>query len=809
MKHILCAIMSLLLFVACTSEEVTSSVQTGGNESVTPSITLDQNYLNFDEHSDVQTISFSSTMDWTAELINDRADGWCSISATSGTAGSREIDVTVTENTSTDDRTASVIIKSGAISKTVRISQKQRDALTVTTSTFEIESTKGKIYIEVKANIDFEYTINGSAAEWITPIQTRALKTTKLGFNIAENNTSQRREGTITIHSGDLQEVVTVYQAGSEKNILLSKKEFVVSNEGEEISIDVTSSVDVELEMPDVDWITRNVSRAVSTNTYYFTVAENATYDQREAYITFKNTEKKMTERVKVTQIQKDAIVLAQSIYNIDKDGGALDFDIQTNVEIKISISEDAQSWITQVATRGLHTETLHFDIAPYDGDASRDGTITITGGDASQTITIRQRSELVILDTPKSNEIYYLSSDYKTISPQMYNIVSNIYDQDKGYGIITFNNNITSIGTSAFSGCSSLTSITIPDGVTSIGSRAFSDCSSLTSITIPEGVTSIGDSAFWYCSSLTSITIPDGVTSIGNSAFSGCSSLTSITIPDGVTSIGDYTFYGCSKLTSITIPEGVTSIGDHAFKGCYSLTSITIPEGVTSIGISAFFGCSKLTDVYCKATTPPAMGGSVFYDNADGRKIHVPAFAVDAYRTAAGWSDYADDIVEIEANDSYQGTLPILNKKEVASKLLNEWDKGGEGVGYHDLSGRNGGTPDVEGGGNIGYTTNGEWLAYTVYVANAGTYKFTLYGSSSNASGTYGGEYQWFLNDPYVAENALGPRFKQQSGGGWGGPWMPSEPVEFELNEGFQRIILYMHNGAHNLYNFTAEWAE
>ncbi len=739
MKKIICAIMLLMLFVACSEDVTDSSVQIGGDESVTPSITLNQTSINFNDHAGTQEITFNSTMAWTAELINERADGWCSISTTGGSAGSGRINVTVTENTTPDDRTASVIIKSGTISRTVRISQKQRDALTVTASTFEVESTKGKIYIEVKANIDFEYTINGSAADWITPIQTRAMKTTTLGFNIAENNISQRREGTITIHSGDFQEVVTVYQAGSDKTILLSKKEFVISNEGDVISIDVTSNVDVEIEMPDVDWITRNVSRAVSTNTYYFTVAENTTYDQREAYITFKNAEKKITQRVKVTQIQKDAIVLAQSIYNIDKEGGALDFDIQTNVEISVSISEDAQSWITQVATRGLQNETLHFDITPYDGDASRDGTITITGGDASQTITIRQRSELVILDTPKSNEIYYLSSDYKTISPQMYNIVSNIYDQDKGYGIITFNNNITSIGDSAFSNCSSLTNITIPEGVTVIGSSAFAWCSSLISITIPEGVTVISDDTF-----------------------------------------------------------------NHS-----SLRSITIPNSVTSIGDAAFGWCTALTNVYCKATTPPDLENNVFNYNADGRKIHVPAFAVDAYRTAVGWSNYADDIVEIEANDSYQGTLPILNKKEVASKLLNEWDKGGEGVGYHDLSNRNGGTPDVEGAGNIGYTTSGEWLAYTVYVADAGTYKFTLYGSSSDASGTYGGEYQWYLDDPNVEENALGPRFKQQSGGGWGGPWMPSEPVEFELNEGFQRIILYMHNGAHNLYNFTAEWAE
>ena len=95
-----------------------------------------------------------------------------------------------------------------------------------------------------------------------------------------------------------------------------------------------------------------------------------------------------------------------------------------------------------------------------------------------------------------------------------------------------------------------------IPNSVTSIGSSAFSSCSGLTSITIPNSVTSIGSAAFYYCSGLTSITIPNSVTYIGMTAFSGCSGLTSITIPNSVTYIGENAFTYCSGLKEVHITD-------------------------------------------------------------------------------------------------------------------------------------------------------------------------------------------------------------------------------------------------------------
>ena len=204
--------------------------------------------------------------------------------------------------------------------------------------------------------------------------------------------------------------------------------------------------------------------------------------------------------------------------------------------------------------------------------------------------------------------------------------IVSNEWNEATGEGVITFDGELTTIGSWAFSDCRSLRSVTIPDSVTTIGDQAFRNCISLTSVTIPDSVTTIGNNAFDWCYRLTSVTIPDSVTTIGDLAFYGCSSLTSVTIGDGVTTIGDEAFSGCYSLTSVTIPDSVTTIGKAAFASCSLIefkgkfaadggrclikdntliayaeasgTTYTIPDSVTTIGKAAFGGCSSLRSV-------------------------------------------------------------------------------------------------------------------------------------------------------------------------------------------------------------------
>ena len=293
------------------------------------------------------------------------------------------------------------------------------------------------------------------------------------------------------------------------------------------------------------------------------------------------------------------------------------------------------------------------------------------------------------------------------TIPSDITQLKQYAFDSCDSLTSVTIGDSVTTIGEFAFSGCSSLTSVTIGDSVTAIGVYTFGMCTSLTSVTIGDSVKTIGTQVFtgcyslekvyisdlsaWCridfaddygssplhggaalyingelatditipsditqlkqyafdsCDSLTSVTIGDSVTTIGEFAFSGCSSLTSVTIGDSVKTIGENAFYYCDSLTSVTIGDSVETIGENAFFACDSLTSVTIGDSVTYIGESAFFGCESLTSVYCKALTPPTGVFLTFDYNASGRKIYVPTGSVYAYKTAWGWSDYADDIV-------------------------------------------------------------------------------------------------------------------------------------------------------------------
>ncbi len=248
-------------------------------------------------------ITFTSSQAWTASIVNDRADEWISLSTTNGMAGTSVLSITTKTNDTYDERSATITIKSGTVSKNIIVTQKQKDALLVSSEKIEMDVEGGEVQVEVKANVDFSVETD---VDWISHISTRSLKTSNLVFTVTENEDTQKREGHITVKSGMLLETVTVYQAASTPTIIISQNEYTIGSDGGDIKVEVSSNVDVSVTLPKNGWISESSTRSMSTNTYVFTVSKNEGYDSRSAEILFTNKENNLSEKVVITQMQRD-----------------------------------------------------------------------------------------------------------------------------------------------------------------------------------------------------------------------------------------------------------------------------------------------------------------------------------------------------------------------------------------------------------------------------------------------------------------------------------------------------------------------
>ena len=246
-------------------------------------------------------------------------------------------------------------------------------------------------------------------------------------------------------------------------------------------------------------------------------------------------------------------------------------------------------------------------------------------------------------------------------------NGVGNITDNDIVIPATYNGKPVTGIAANAFSGNSALISIIVPDSITSVGSDAFKGCSSLqyneqdnalylgnetnpyvvlvrakdtsiTSCAVNANTKVIYEAAFANCSNLTSIVIPNSVVQMGSAVFRGCSGLREMTLPfvgdavkplttgntfypfgyvfgrtnytgsyeavqivsriekSGKYSGTAYAYYLPSSLTKVTLTGGNITYG--AFQNSKNVQSIVISEGATEIATYAFNGCSALTNI-------------------------------------------------------------------------------------------------------------------------------------------------------------------------------------------------------------------
>jgi hypothetical protein len=262
----------------------------------------------------------------------------------------------------------------------------------------------------------------------------------------------------------------------------------------------------------------------------------------------------------------------------------------------------------------------------------------------------------------------------------------------------------ITSIGTSAFSGCASLESLEVKNGVTTIGKSAFYGCKNLKELSIPFvggsasentflgyifGASSysensqyvsqslkkvsvtfaktVADYAFNGCDYIQNVNLEATVENIGNYAFENCRSLKTMSVPGSVTSIGKSAFTNCESLEQVSLNCQITTLQDLTFAYCDNLRHVDFGSKLTSIGNEVFSGCGKMTTskVYGSAAANAGSSSSAGVSAAGGssNRFEIPTTVVSigsgAFRGCKSLQEMVVPFIGgTETNNAYLGYI-------------------------------------------------------------------------------------------------------------------------------------------------------
>ena len=148
-----------------------------------------------------------------------------------------------------------------------------------------------------------------------------------------------------------------------------------------------------------------------------------------------------------------------------------------------------------------------------------------------------------------------------------------------------------------------------------------------------------------------------------------------------------------------------------------------------------------------------------------------------------------------------------ILSSEAPCVLPMVHFDLGGEGYAFHDAdTGNSGNLPyradngdaasgavDMENAANpnIGWTSDGEWLQYTVEVRTGGAYRVEVEQASPNSNGTFRIEVDGVDQTGVVAASNTG---------GWSAFGWDAVPTLLTLTGGTHKIKYYFVHGAHNI---------
>ena len=364
--------------------------------------------IEFDATYPCEVVIADNARSWVQEVVNATPD--------SRSLESYIVDLNVLANTLYDARETTVkVVSTGSedVYAEYTIKQAQKDAILAgVDNIFNVGADGDIIQIVFETNIAWEVVISEEGKEWIVmPEATRALREECVELEILANETYSERSATLRVvgvEDDTLFAEYTVNQAQRDAVIAGEDNHFIVAPQGGDIEIAFETNVDCDVIIPeDVDWITfvvADASRALQSRTVMLTVAENDTFQEREAVVRVEQVDNsELYVEYVILQRQNDALLADSALLiEVAATGGEEEIAYRTNVDCEVVIPEDVD-WITlKEATRGLRAESAVLVVAPNDTYDARTAVVDVVMVDNSElvvsyTISQAQMDEIVL----------------------------------------------------------------------------------------------------------------------------------------------------------------------------------------------------------------------------------------------------------------------------------------------------------------------------------------------------------------------------------------------------------------------------
>ena len=308
-------------------------------------------------------------------------------------APSVTFDVAVNEETVDREGIITFTSEDGSITRTVTVTQagKEITVLDVSPASFFLSNEAVSVEINVESNT--KYSVS-SDVPWLTTSASGLIENPSVTFDVAANEETTDRKGTITFTSedGSVTCIVTVTQVGKEITVLdVSSSLLFLSNEATSVEINVEGNTRYSVSS-DVPWLTTSASGLIENHSVTFDVAANEETTDRKGTITFTSEDGSVTCTVTVAQSGKEATVLNVSPASFSLLSEAASVEINVEGNTRYSVSSDVP-WLTTSASGLIENPSVTFDVAANEETTDRKGTITFTSEDGSieRTVTVMQ----------------------------------------------------------------------------------------------------------------------------------------------------------------------------------------------------------------------------------------------------------------------------------------------------------------------------------------------------------------------------------------------------------------------------------